>query len=80
MRSRLTLPGFTFASAAVTLNVCFGLPLVLFAFQQPTFRAGVVLVSVEVQVVDGTGHWPPACLRPLRVTIDGWRRQVVSAG
>jgi len=47
---------------------------------QATFRGGVALVSVEVQVVDGAGR-PAVGLTPtaFAVTIDGRRRQVISA-
>ncbi len=48
--------------------------------QTPTFRSGVELVSVDVQVVDRRGQ-PIAGLKPEQfdVTIDGKRRQVVAA-
>lgn len=48
--------------------------------QPPTFRSGVELVSVDVQVVDRKGQ-PITGLKPeqFEVTIDGKRRQVVSA-
>jgi VWFA-related protein len=48
--------------------------------QPPAFRSGVELVSVDVQVVDKRGQ-PITGLKPeqFEVTIDGRRRQVVSA-
>jgi VWFA-related protein len=48
--------------------------------QPPAFRSGVELVSVDVQVVDKRGQ-PLTGLKPeqFEVTIDGRRRQVVSA-
>lgn len=48
--------------------------------QAPTFKSGVELVSVDVQVVDRRGQ-PITGLEPeqFEVTIDGKRRQVVSA-
>lgn len=48
--------------------------------QPPAFRSGVELVSVDVQVVDKRGQ-PITGLKPEQfdVTIDGRRRQVVSA-
>jgi VWFA-related protein len=47
--------------------------------QQPTFRASVDLIAVDVQVVDGTGR-PIANLGPEKfgVTIDGRQRRVAS--
>lgn len=48
--------------------------------QQPVFKSGVELVMVDVQVVDKKGT-PITTLRPdqFEVSIDGKRRQVVSA-
>ena len=48
--------------------------------QVPTFRSGVDLIAVDVQVVDGTGK-PIPSLTPINfdVTIAGKRRRVVSA-
>jgi VWFA-related protein len=48
--------------------------------QPPAFRSGVELVTVDVQVVDKRGN-PVTGLKPeqFEVTIDGRRRQVVSA-
>src|SRR5262245_18019332 len=48
--------------------------------QPPAFRSGVELVSVDVQVVDKRGQ-PITGLKPeqFEVTIDGRRRQVMSA-
>jgi VWFA-related protein len=50
------------------------------AISQATFRGGVALVSVEIQVVDSVGR-PAEGLTPASfgVTIDGRRRQVVAA-
>ena len=50
------------------------------AQQQPTFRASVELIAVDVQVVDDNGV-PLSNLRPdsFEVTIDGRKHKVVSA-
>jgi VWFA-related protein len=54
--------------------------VVVRAQQQPTFRATVELIAVDVQVVDNDGA-PLSHLRPesFEVTIDGRRHKVVSA-
>jgi VWFA-related protein len=50
------------------------------ALQQPTFRSGVDVIAVDVQVIDKDG-FPVADLTPdkFQVTVDGRPRQVVSA-
>ena len=60
--------------------VCVIAAAVLNAQQQPTFRATVELIAVDVQVVDNDGA-PLDNLRPesFDVTIDGRRHKVVSA-
>jgi hypothetical protein len=47
--------------------------------QEPTFRAAVELIAVDVQVVDRSGQ-PIASIKPdkFSVTIDGHQRRVVS--
>ena len=47
---------------------------------QPTFRAGVDVVAVDVHVVDGTGRPVPG-LRPedFAITVDGRPRPIVAA-
>jgi VWFA-related protein len=57
-----------------------GLSLTLGAQQQPTFRAGVDLITIETQVVDDAGN-PVRGLRPeqFQVSINGRRRPVAFA-
>src|SRR6185503_4691359 len=71
-----------FVARLVLLVGCVGViaAAVLGAQQQPTFRASVELIAVDVQVVDNDGA-PVDKLRPesFEVTIDGRRHKVVSA-
>ena len=72
MRNRLV-------RAVVALGAAAAASIVLVAQQAPTFRAGVDLIAVDVQVVDRTGT-PIADLPAgkFSVTIDGHDRRVVS--
>ena len=66
-----------FARAVVALSAIAA--SVVLAAQAPTFRAGVDVIAVDVQVVDRTGQ-PIADLRAgkFSVTIDGHDRRIVS--
>ena len=70
------MPDRAFGLAAVAVVLLTVIPRA----QQPTFRSGVDLVVLDVQVVDSGGH-PRLGLGPLAfdVRIDGRRRQVVAA-
>jgi VWFA-related protein len=72
-------PGRLAAFTAALLIAAFGLRVRAIPDQKPTFRAGVDLVAVDVQVVDGNGN-PILGLasKDFEVTIDGRRRQVES--
>ena len=78
MVQRLIANGAVLAFAALGLRV--PAPLVAAGQQQPGFRAGVDLISVDVQVVGSNGQ-PLLGLGPssFEVTIDGKARRVVSA-
>src|SRR5688572_29414643 len=50
------------------------------AFQQPAFRSGVDLVTVDAAVLDGNGApFPDLLAADFRIEVDGRSRRVVSA-
>ncbi|HVW03371.1 MAG TPA: VWA domain-containing protein [Vicinamibacterales bacterium] len=66
--------------AGVAAGVCWAAAVWLAAAPQtPTFRSGVDLIPIDVQVVDGDGHPVDGLtLDQFDVTIDGKKRRVVS--
>src|SRR4051812_6192856 len=71
---RMALAALSFGAAAVVLAAAPGQQ------QPPTFRAGIDLIAVDVQVVNRSGE-PIPSIQPDRfsVTIDGRQRKVISA-